>query len=65
MAALGGRVVVFGGNGLLGSTICRAAALRGFDVTSVSRRGNAPPSAAPWAREVEWVKVSVRECVQH
>ena len=29
------RIVVFGGNGFLGSRICRAAVARNWDVTSV------------------------------
>lgn len=36
------RIVVFGGNGLLGSAICRSAVRMGHAVTSISRRGNVP-----------------------
>eukprot|EP00040_Diaphanoeca_grandis_P028110 m.161516 g.161516 ORF g.161516 m.161516 type:complete len:256 (-) comp31240_c0_seq1:170-937(-) len=49
------RIVVMGGNGLLGSAICRAAALAGVEVTSISRRG-LPPSNESWTRNVEWAK---------
>ncbi|EAQ91036.1 hypothetical protein CHGG_02971 [Chaetomium globosum CBS 148.51] len=55
------RIVVFGGNGFLGSRICRAAVARNWDVTSVSRSGrpnwlsitssSAPPN---WSHSVTW-----------
>eukprot|EP00041_Stephanoeca_diplocostata_P012660 m.212326 g.212326 ORF g.212326 m.212326 type:complete len:261 (+) comp19039_c0_seq1:355-1137(+) len=47
------RIVVFGGNGLLGSSICRAAVRMGHEVTSISRRGMAP-TFEPWTKKVEW-----------
>lgn len=49
------RLVVVGGNGLVGSAVCRAAARAGIEVCSVSRRGTAPTTAA-WASAVEWVQ---------
>ncbi|KAL2201222.1 hypothetical protein P885DRAFT_25523 [Corynascus similis CBS 632.67] len=55
------RIVVFGGNGFLGSRICRAAVARKWDVTSVSRSGrpnwlSITDSAAPpsWSHSVSW-----------
>ncbi|KAF8476932.1 hypothetical protein BDZ91DRAFT_708371 [Kalaharituber pfeilii] len=55
------HLVVCGGNGFLGSRICRSAVAQNFKVTSISRRG-APDwntlwklSAAPaWASQVDW-----------
>ncbi|KAI1429319.1 NAD(P)-binding protein [Xylaria sp. FL1777] len=55
------RLVVCGGNGFLGSRICKNAVQRGWDVTSISRSG--PPkweavtsSATPpsWSHKVSW-----------
>lgn len=40
-----GRVLVLGGTGFLGQTVCRRALLEGYAVTSLSRRG-IPPSVS-------------------
>ncbi|KAI1490649.1 hypothetical protein F5X96DRAFT_534192 [Biscogniauxia mediterranea] len=55
------RLVVCGGNGFLGSRICKYAVSRGWDVTSISRSGepkwNAVTSSSsppPWAHKVTW-----------
>ncbi|KAL1839087.1 hypothetical protein VTJ49DRAFT_1888 [Mycothermus thermophilus] len=55
------RLVVFGGNGFLGSRICRAAVSRDWDVISVSRSGQphwesitSSPSPPPWSTRVAW-----------
>ncbi|KAI0391335.1 NAD(P)-binding protein [Xylariaceae sp. FL0594] len=55
------RIVVCGGNGFLGSRICKNAVQRGWDVTSISRSGapkwDAVTSAATppsWAHKVAW-----------
>ncbi|GAB1320449.1 hypothetical protein MFIFM68171_10659 [Madurella fahalii] len=55
------RIIVFGGNGFLGSRICRAAVARNWDVTSVSRSGephwsSVTSSASPpsWSHKVAW-----------
>ncbi|CAJ2509912.1 Uu.00g058120.m01.CDS01 [Anthostomella pinea] len=55
------RVIVCGGNGFLGSRICKHAIARGWDVTSISRSGepkwNTVTSSAtppPWAHKVSW-----------
>mmetsp|Transcript_13195 Transcript_13195/g.36436 ORF Transcript_13195/g.36436 Transcript_13195/m.36436 type:complete len:327 (-) Transcript_13195:109-1089(-) len=40
-----GKVLVLGGTGFVGQTVCRRASLEGYSVTSLSRRG-LPPSAA-------------------
>ncbi|KAH6643538.1 hypothetical protein C7974DRAFT_381735 [Boeremia exigua] len=57
------KLVVCGGNGFLGSRICRAAVARGWAVTSISRSGiphwpsitssSTPP---PWSEKVTWAK---------
>ncbi|KAI1085737.1 NAD(P)-binding protein [Whalleya microplaca] len=55
------RLVVCGGNGFLGSRICKYAISRGWEVTSVSRSGEpkwntvtASATPPPWARKVTW-----------
>ncbi|KAL2164418.1 hypothetical protein VTH06DRAFT_3634 [Thermothelomyces fergusii] len=55
------RIVVFGGNGFLGSRICRAAVARNWDVTSVSRSGRPnwlaitdSPTPPAWSHAVSW-----------
>ncbi|OTB06907.1 hypothetical protein M426DRAFT_318617 [Hypoxylon sp. CI-4A] len=60
------RLVVCGGNGFLGSRICKYAVSRGWEVTSVSRSGeprwstvtssDAPPQ---WARKVTWERADI------
>ncbi|EJP70198.1 uncharacterized protein CRV24_007710 [Beauveria bassiana] len=63
MAAAAKRLVVCGGNGFLGSRICKYAVGRGWDVISISRSGqpkwdNVTSSAvAPsWSHQVTWEK---------
>ncbi|PWY87166.1 NAD(P)-binding protein [Aspergillus sclerotioniger CBS 115572] len=60
------RVVVAGGNGFLGSRICKSAVARGWSVTSLSRSGEprwdtvtSSPSRPSWASSVEWVKADI------
>ncbi|OAK94044.1 NAD(P)-binding protein [Phaeosphaeriaceae sp. SRC1lsM3a] len=60
------KLVVCGGNGFLGSRICRAASHRGWSVTSISRSGNphwssvsSSPNPPDWASEVSWQKGDV------
>ncbi|KAF2014499.1 NAD(P)-binding protein [Aaosphaeria arxii CBS 175.79] len=55
------KLVVCGGNGFLGSRICKAAAHRGWAVTSISRSGDpnwssisSSPNAPSWATSVSW-----------
>jgi hypothetical protein len=49
-------VVVFGGNGFVGSNVLKALVARGVPAVSVSRGGDPPPhlANAPWARRVKW-----------
>ncbi|RYP16692.1 hypothetical protein DL767_010149 [Monosporascus sp. MG133] len=66
MPAAAKRIVVCGGNGFLGSRICKSAISRGWDVTSISRSGepkwntvtssSAPPS---WAHKVTWERANI------
>ncbi|CAI5496761.1 unnamed protein product [Closterium sp. Naga37s-1] len=49
------RIVVMGGNGFVGSAICRNAIGRGIEVASVNRSGQ-PSRSEAWIKEVEWIK---------
>ncbi|GAQ38225.1 hypothetical protein AtubIFM55763_001382 [Aspergillus tubingensis] len=60
------RVVVAGGNGFLGSRICKSAVARGWEVTSLSRSGEprwdtvtGSLSRPSWASSVEWAKADM------
>ncbi|EGY15092.1 hypothetical protein HYQ45_015619 [Verticillium longisporum] len=60
------RLVVCGGNGFLGSRICKYAVQRGWDVTSVSRSGEprwdtVTSSASPpsWSHKVTWERADM------
>ncbi|KAB8264536.1 hypothetical protein BDV32DRAFT_135021 [Aspergillus pseudonomiae] len=60
------RVVVAGGNGFLGSRICRSAVARGWSVTSLSRSGeprweaiSSSPERPSWAGSVEWARADM------
>ncbi|PLN86327.1 putative NAD dependent epimerase/dehydratase [Aspergillus taichungensis] len=60
------RVVVAGGNGFLGSRICKSAVARGWSVTSLSRSGEPrwdtvteSPVRPSWAESVEWAKADM------
>ncbi|KAI0036355.1 mitochondrial protein [Vararia minispora EC-137] len=52
------KLLVVGGNGFIGSAVCRAALLRGYEVTSVSSSGKpfrTPKGHAPaWTSKVDW-----------
>ncbi|PSN72467.1 NAD(P)-binding protein [Corynespora cassiicola Philippines] len=57
------KLVVCGGNGFLGSRICKAAANRGWTVTSISRSGDpnwssisSSPNPPSWSTSVSWQK---------
>ncbi|KAE8447127.1 hypothetical protein EG329_011111 [Mollisiaceae sp. DMI_Dod_QoI] len=60
------RLVVCGGNGFLGSRICKSAVARGWDVTSISRSGEptwssvtASSTPPPWAHKVTWERADI------
>ena len=40
-----GKLLVLGGTGFLGQTICKRATLEGYSITSLSRRGLPSPGA--------------------
>ncbi|KAL0566448.1 hypothetical protein V5O48_015571 [Marasmius crinis-equi] len=60
MQATAQRILVVGGNGFIGSAICRAALAKGMEVTSVSSSGR--PYATPkghspaWTSKVIWLR---------
>lgn len=53
-------IVVFGGNGFVGTRVCAQAVVQGLPVTSVSRSGTVPvhlqAQAGGWAEKVKWEK---------
>ncbi|KAL8775244.1 MAG: hypothetical protein Q9209_000250 [Squamulea sp. 1 TL-2023] len=60
------RIVVCGGNGFLGSRICKSAVSRGWDVTSFSRTGapnwssvTSSPTPPSWSTSVAWEKADM------
>lgn len=54
------KILVVGGNGFVGSAVCRLALARGFQVTSVSSSGRpytTPKGHSPaWTSKVDWQK---------
>lgn len=48
------RLVVLGGNGFVGSAICKSALSRGIEVISLSRSGR-PTSSSSWVDQVTWL----------
>ncbi|KAK4169477.1 isoflavone reductase IRL [Cladorrhinum sp. PSN259] len=66
MSTAAKRIVVFGGNGFLGSRICKAAVARNWDVTSVSRSGtphwaslSSSSNPPQWSHSVSWEKADI------
>ncbi|KAM3416980.1 hypothetical protein BST61_g8565 [Cercospora zeina] len=60
------KLVVCGGNGFLGSRICKAAVARDWDVVSISRSGepswpsvSAHTSAPAWSQSVTWRRANI------
>lgn len=51
----GKRLLVLGGNGYVGREVCRLAVQRGYDVTSLSRRGENPEPGNEELSAVRWV----------
>lgn len=57
------KLVIFGGNGFVGSRVTEEAVKTGLSVVSVSRRGTPPPGvSAPWTSQVEWARVRPVHC---
>ncbi|KDP35441.1 hypothetical protein JCGZ_10824 [Jatropha curcas] len=48
------RVVVLGGNGFVGSAICKAAVSKGIEVISLNRSGR-PTYPGSWVDQVTWI----------
>ncbi|KAJ4391858.1 hypothetical protein N0V93_005478 [Gnomoniopsis smithogilvyi] len=60
------KLIVCGGNGFLGSRICKYGVARGWDVTSISRSGEpkwaaVTASASPpsWSHKVSWERADI------
>ncbi|ROV88264.1 hypothetical protein VSDG_09023 [Cytospora chrysosperma] len=60
------KIIVCGGNGFLGSRICKYAVARGWDVTSISRSGEpkwsavtSSPTPPSWAHKVSWESADI------
>ncbi|KAK1992189.1 NAD dependent epimerase/dehydratase [Colletotrichum falcatum] len=60
------KLVVCGGNGFLGSRICKYAVARGWSVTSISRSGEpkwsavtSSPAPPQWAHQVSWERADM------
>ena len=51
-------IIVFGGNGFIGSRLCRQLIIQGYDVISISRTGECPIQykSEIWANKVQWFK---------
>ncbi|KAI3537919.1 NAD dependent epimerase/dehydratase [Colletotrichum acutatum] len=65
-SAVAKKLVVCGGNGFLGSRICKYAVARGWDVTSISRSGEpkwsavtSSPSPPQWSHKVSWERADM------
>lgn len=50
------KLVVLGGNGFIGSEVCRIAVRQGHDVGAIGRTGrpSLTPARHPWVQNVEW-----------
>lgn len=48
------KILVLGGNGFVGTAVCKAAVRKNISVVSLSRSGR-PKTQAPWADQVSWV----------
>ncbi|KAL7419731.1 hypothetical protein Q5752_005647 [Cryptotrichosporon argae] len=59
------RLLVVGGNGFLGSAVCKAAVGKGWEVTSISQSGKpytSPAGHSPrWSASVDWCAASAFE----
>ena len=55
--SLSSRLIIFGGNGFVGSRVCQAALECGLEVVSVNRSGKPGNVKGGWVQQVEWCKV--------
>ena len=51
------KLLVFGGNGYVGTRVCEEALKTGLQVVSINRSGK-PKATDAWINEVDWVQVS-------
>ena len=61
------KLVVFGGNGFVGTRVCEEALNTGLAVVSISRSAT-PKVSAHWTSQVDWVSVSfcfAQSCRSH
>ncbi|KAI8072570.1 hypothetical protein BC940DRAFT_292898 [Gongronella butleri] len=60
MAQVARKLLVVGGSGFLGQSVCKAAVYKGWQTISLSRRGEpdqfARQGTPSWAKEVQWAK---------
>jgi nucleoside-diphosphate-sugar epimerase len=56
-----GKLLVLGGTGFLGQTVCKRALLEGYEVTSLSRRGLPPDAAVESSAPVDYRTGDARE----
>lgn len=49
------KILVIGGNGFVGSEVCKEARRRGMNVCSISRSGKPPRGSGSWIKDVEWI----------
>lgn len=54
------KLIVFGGNGFVGTRVCEEALQTGLAVVSINRSG-APKATASWTSEVEWISADAFE----
>jgi uncharacterized protein YbjT (DUF2867 family) len=52
------KLLVFGGNGFVGSQVCQEALNTGLQIVSINRSGR-PKGTEAWKNEVEWVTADV------
>lgn len=50
------KLIVFGGNGYVGTRVCEEALKTGLQIVSINRSGR-PRGTQPWINEVDWVQV--------
>jgi len=51
----GQNLLVLGGAGFVGNEVCKRAVRKGYQVTSLSRRGQNPDPSDETLRQVEWI----------
>lgn len=51
------KILVFGGNGYVGTKVCEEALKTGLQVVSINRSGK-PRGTDAWINEVDWVQAS-------